>query len=78
MVKIVIAMTTMMLATMHTKMEVGRKVVNKLLVGGRSVRYTKYLPCEYFDGVDFLVERGSAHLCNAFGTNSDCGRSLFS
>ena len=78
MVKIVIAMTTMMLATMHTKMEVGRKVVNKLLVGGRSVRYTKYLPCEYFDGVDFLVERGSACLCNAFGTNSDCGRSLFS
>ena len=60
MVKIVIAMTTMMLATMHTKMEVGRKVVNKLLVGGRSVRYTKYLPCEYFDGVDFLVATGSA------------------
>ena len=34
MVKIVIAMT-MMLATMLTKMEVGKKVVNKLLVRGR-------------------------------------------
>ena len=33
MVKIVIAMT-MMLVTMLTKMEVGKKVVNKLLVGG--------------------------------------------
>ena len=38
MVKIVIAMT-MMLVTMLTKMEVGKKVVNKLLVGGRDVRY---------------------------------------
>ena len=32
-VKIVMAMTT----TMLTKMEVGKKVVNKLLVGGRGV-----------------------------------------
>ena len=59
MVKIVIAMT-MMLVTMLTKMEVGKKVVNKLLVGGRGLRYAKYLPFEYFDGVDFLVETGSA------------------
>ena len=34
MLKIVRAMTTMMLVTMLTKMEVGKKVVNKLLVGG--------------------------------------------
>ena len=60
MVKIVMVMTTMMLATMLTKMEVGKKVVNKLLVGGRDVRYAKYLPFEYFDGLDFLVETGSA------------------
>ena len=53
MVKIVMAMTTMML----TKMEVGKKVVNKLLVGGRDVRYAKYL---LYDGVDLLVETGSA------------------
>ena len=50
-----------MLATMLTKMEVGKKVVNKLLVGGRVfVINAKYLPYEYFDGVDFLVETGSA------------------
>ena len=35
MVKIVMVIATMMLATMLTKMEVGKKVVNKLLVGGR-------------------------------------------
>ena len=60
MVKIVMAITTMMLATMLTKMEVGKKVVNKLLVGGRGVRFAKYLPYEYIDGVDFLIETGSA------------------
>ena len=59
MVKIVIAMT-MMLVTMLTKMEVGKKVVNKLLVGGRDVHYDKYLPYEYFDRADFLVATGSA------------------
>ena len=50
----------MMLATMLTKMEVGKKVVNKLLVGGRGVHYAKYLPYEYFEGVDFLVQTGNA------------------
>ena len=53
-------MTTLMLATMLTKMEVGKKVVNKLLVGGRDVHYDKYLPYEYFDRADFLVATGSA------------------
>ena len=50
----------MMVATMLTKMEVGKKVVNKLLVGGRGVHYAKYLPYEYFEGVDFLVQTGNA------------------